>query len=97
MLKKAQVSISNIFQKDCVLELFRFSALKSCLSTYFMKSPKQFFLRTLPIFSWLSTYNKESAIGDIISGCTVAAIHIPQGMGLAIMAGLPAVSGIYMV
>jgi solute carrier family 26 protein len=62
-----------------------------------MKTPMEFFLRTFPIFSWLSTYNKKSAIGDIISGCTVAVMHIPQGMGYALLADLPPIVGIYMV
>lgn len=34
----------------------------------------------LPLLSWLSQYNiKRDIIGDIVSGCTVAVMHIPQG------------------
>ncbi|XP_031618524.1 pendrin-like isoform X3 [Contarinia nasturtii] len=53
-------------------------------------------LSIFPIFAWLSTYNiKNDLIGDIISGCTVAIMHIPQGMGYAMLANVPAINGIY--
>lgn len=35
-------------------------------------------------------------MSDVISGCTVAVMHIPQGMGYALLANLPPVVGIYM-
>jgi solute carrier family 26, other len=39
---------------------------------------------------------KEDLIHDIISGSTVGIMHIPQGMGYALIASLPAITGIYM-
>lgn len=43
--------------------------------------PRQFLFRTFPIITWLSQYNvKADLLGDVISGCTVAVMHIPQGM-----------------
>lgn len=51
---------------------------------------------TFPIFSWLRTYKREDFMSDVISGCTVAVMHIPQGMGYALLANLPPVTGIYM-
>lgn len=60
-------------------------------------TPKEIFLKTFPIIGWLSKYNKEYAIGDIVSGCTVAVMHIPQGMGYALLAEVPPIVGIYMV
>ncbi|KAJ6647323.1 Prestin [Pseudolycoriella hygida] len=58
--------------------------------------PKQFFLRTFPIVTWLSQYNvKSDLLGDVISGCTVAVMHIPQGMGYALLANVPPILGIY--
>lgn len=53
--------------------------------------------RVFPIISWLGiSYNWRSDIlGDIISGCTVAIMHIPQGMGYALLANVPPVVGIY--
>lgn len=59
-------------------------AVKSCL------------IRTFPIFSWLHSYKKDDFVGDVVSGCTVAIMHIPQGMGYALLGNLPPVVGIYM-
>lgn len=42
--------------------------------------PKKLFLSIFPIFSWLPKYNVRSDLaGDVVSGCTVAIMHIPQG------------------
>lgn len=51
---------------------------------------------TFPIFSWLHSYKREDFMSDLISGCTVAVMHIPQGMGYALLANLPPITGIYM-
>lgn len=59
-------------------------------------SAKSCFLGTFPIFSWLHSYKSDDFVGDLISGCTVAVMHIPQGMGYALLGGLPPVVGIYM-
>ncbi|XP_063865117.1 prestin-like isoform X3 [Scylla paramamosain] len=51
----------------------------------------------LPILTWLPTYNpRQSLLGDIIAGVTVAIMHIPQGMAYALLAGLPPITGLYM-
>ncbi|EDS30037.1 conserved hypothetical protein [Culex quinquefasciatus] len=51
----------------------------------------------LPIFNWLSEYSWErDFLADLISGCTVAVMHIPQGMGYALLANVPPIVGIYM-
>ncbi|XP_063611121.1 prestin-like [Penaeus indicus] len=51
----------------------------------------------LPILSWLPAYKlRESLLGDIIAGVTVAIMHIPQGMAYALLANLPPINGIYM-
>lgn len=58
--------------------------------------PFNILLSIFPIFSWLSQYNlKNDLVGDIISGCTVAVMHIPQGMGYAMLANIPPITGIY--
>lgn len=37
-------------------------------------------MQLFPVFSWLPNYNvKHDLIGDVVSGCTVAVMHIPQG------------------
>lgn len=42
---------------------------------------KKMLIGLFPIFTWLSQYNFQKDIaGDLISGCTVAIMHIPQGM-----------------
>lgn len=61
-----------------------------------LKSAKSCFLGTFPILSWLHSYKKDDFVGDLISGCTVAIMHIPQGMGYALLGNLPPVVGIYM-
>lgn len=38
------------------------------------------FRSVFPIYTWMSQYSmKTDLIGDAISGCTVAIMHIPQG------------------
>lgn len=59
-------------------------------------SIKSCFLGTFPILAWLQSYKKEDFLGDLISGCTVAIMHIPQGMGYALLGNLPPIVGIYM-
>lgn len=50
-----------------------------------------------PSINWLRNYNwKESIMSDIISGLTVAVMHIPQGMAYALLGNVPPVVGIYM-
>ncbi|EAT46519.1 AAEL002294-PA, partial [Aedes aegypti] len=50
-----------------------------------------------PIVGWLSEYSlKRDFASDLISGCTVAVMHIPQGMGYALLANVPPIVGIYM-
>lgn len=42
--------------------------------------PAKILLGIFPVFAWLSEYNiKNDLVGDIVSGCTVAVMHIPQG------------------
>ncbi|XP_072763166.1 prestin isoform X2 [Anoplolepis gracilipes] len=51
----------------------------------------------VPAVKWLSKYNwRENILPDIISGLTVAIMHIPQGMAYALLGNLPPVVGIYM-
>lgn len=50
-----------------------------------------------PIVRWLPHYSiKNDLPGDIVSGMTLAVMHIPQGIGYALLAHVPPIIGIYM-
>lgn len=52
----------------------------NCSQWMYNLKPKNIILNIFPVFGWLSQYNiKNDLVGDIISGCTVAIMHIPQG------------------
>lgn len=58
---------------------------------------KTYAANTIPVVRWLKNYNwKEDIMSDIISGITVAIMHIPQGMAYAMLGNVPPVVGIYM-
>lgn len=51
----------------------------------------------VPVVSWLKSYKwKEDFMSDVVSGITVAIMHIPQGMAYAMLGNVPPVVGIYM-
>lgn len=55
----------------------------TCSQWIYNMKPANIFCSVFPVFTWLSQYNvKNDLIGDIISGCTVAIMHIPQGKKL---------------
>ncbi|CRL08557.1 CLUMA_CG021351, isoform A [Clunio marinus] len=72
------------------------SILKAQCGKCSSKSVKSRVFGMIPMVSSLTSYKKDYLIGDVIAGCTVAVMHIPQGMAFALLAGLPAVVGIYM-
>lgn len=49
----------------------------------------------LPILDWLPNYDKQYLKGDISAGLTVGIMLIPQGMAYAMLAGMPAIYGLY--
>lgn len=51
--------------------------------------------RLLPIASQLSEYGRDQLRGDLSAGLTVGIMLIPQGMAYALIAGLPAIYGLY--
>jgi len=58
---------------------------------------KNFITGMFPFLVWLPQYSwKIDFPADIIAGCTIAVMHIPQGMGYAILAGVDPIVGIYM-
>ncbi|XP_044068205.1 solute carrier family 26 member 6 isoform X2 [Siniperca chuatsi] len=57
---------------------------------------KQTVLSWVPVFGWLPHYSfRENTIGDLISGCSVGIMHLPQGMAYALLASLRPVFGLY--
>ncbi|CAF2212471.1 unnamed protein product [Rotaria magnacalcarata] len=48
-----------------------------------------------PFLSWLKAYKLTWLPNDIVCGITVAIMQIPQGMGYALLANLPAITGLY--
>lgn len=57
---------------------------------------KQILQRWVPVLDWLPKYPiRENAIGDLVSGCSVAIMHLPQGMAYALLASLRPVYGLY--
>ncbi|XP_054155831.1 sodium-independent sulfate anion transporter-like [Oppia nitens] len=51
--------------------------------------------RRLPFIDWLPRYSLADLKGDIIAGLSVAFTIVPQGLALAVLAGLPAQYGLY--
>ncbi|XP_044736881.1 sulfate transporter [Chrysoperla carnea] len=59
--------------------------------------PGKFVTRTIPVLDWLVHYNwKRNLAADIITGLTIAIMHIPQGMAYAMLGNVPPVVGLYM-
>ena len=52
--------------------------------------------RKLPIISQIRNYKlRKHILSDVVAGLTIGIMHIPQGMGFALLAGLPPVYGLY--
>ncbi|WP_404345713.1 SulP family inorganic anion transporter [Vreelandella venusta] len=53
------------------------------------------FKRYLPIFTWLPHYHRRLLGADVLAGLIVTVMVIPQSLAYALLAGLPAVVGLY--
>jgi len=49
----------------------------------------------LPIVGWLRNYQRSDLGADVVAGLTTAVMLVPQGMGYALLAGLPPIHGLY--
>ncbi|XP_076677233.1 prestin isoform X2 [Andrena cerasifolii] len=73
------------------------SVLRNAVGALRSKNWKSCVTSMVPSINWLRDYRwKESIMSDIISGLTVAIMHIPQGMAYALLGNVPPVVGIYM-
>ncbi|KAF2099323.1 sulfate permease [Rhizodiscina lignyota] len=54
-----------------------------------------YFRNLLPFTKWITRYNSQWLIGDLIAGITVGAVVVPQGMAYAKLAELPVEFGLY--
>lgn len=52
-------------------------------------------INLLPFLQLSKKYNKEFLLKDLIAGITVSVVLIPQSMSYAMIAGLPAIYGLY--
>uniref|UniRef100_K3X6Y2 STAS domain-containing protein n=1 Tax=Globisporangium ultimum (strain ATCC 200006 / CBS 805.95 / DAOM BR144) TaxID=431595 RepID=K3X6Y2_GLOUD len=56
----------------------------------------KFWYKRMPILNWLPQYNLRRDLKfDLIAGCTVGVMLVPQEMSLAAMMGVPAQYGLY--
>lgn len=55
----------------------------------------RYFYSLFPFLSWITRYNMQWFLGDLIAGVTVGAVVVPQGMAYAKLAELPVEYGLY--
>ncbi|XP_054007384.1 solute carrier family 26 member 6-like isoform X1 [Hylaeus anthracinus] len=83
--------------EDYNYEMPNISVFKNTIHALKSKNWKSCMISTIPSINWLRSYNwRKNIISDIISGLTVAVMHIPQGMAYALLGNVPPVVGIYM-
>ncbi|KAL6712111.1 hypothetical protein ACN47E_003154 [Coniothyrium glycines] len=55
----------------------------------------EYFLSLFPFIHWITRYNLQWLIGDLVAGITVGAVVVPQSMAYAQLAELPVEFGLY--
>nr|CAH7743793.1 unnamed protein product [Callosobruchus chinensis] len=90
-----------LYEQDQLRKDFQYEKPKKSLCPS-QCDPKEVTLKKVissrvPVIEWLSHYNwKNDLMSDVVSGITVAIMHIPQGMAYALLANVPPIVGIYM-
>ncbi|KZC05980.1 PREDICTED: prestin [Dufourea novaeangliae] len=83
--------------KDYHYEKPHMSVAENAMNILRSKSWRTCLTSAIPSVNWLREYQwKKTITSDIISGLTVAIMHIPQGMAYALLGNVPPVVGIYM-
>src|SRR6516164_3844758 len=52
-------------------------------------------LRLLPALSWVSAYQRDWLLPDILAGLALWAVMVPEGMAYAGIVGVPPIMGLY--
>ncbi|MDX1637849.1 MAG: sulfate permease [Balneolaceae bacterium] len=60
-----------------------------------LKEQYHWILSKLTISKWLTGYTRQAFRSDLSAGVTVGVMVIPQGMAYAVLAGVPAIYGLY--
>ncbi|XP_012284299.1 solute carrier family 26 member 6 [Orussus abietinus] len=91
-----------LYEQEVLNQTYHYEKPKTSLSKYIHACFKSehcwsCILHSVPALNWLRKYKwHEDFVNDVISGITVAIMHIPQGMAYAFLGNLPPVVGIYM-
>ncbi|KAL1603932.1 hypothetical protein SLS60_005524 [Paraconiothyrium brasiliense] len=59
------------------------------------KDIKQYFINLFPFLKWITRYNAQWLLGDLVAGITVGAVVVPQSMAYAKLAQLAPEFGLY--
>ncbi|XP_050501283.1 prestin-like [Diabrotica virgifera virgifera] len=87
----------DTLNKDFEYEMPHKTIKERCVEAWERMNYIECLKRTFPIVVWIREYHwKYDLIADTISGITMAVLHIPQGMGFAMLGNVPPVIGIYM-
>ncbi|KAI7741020.1 LOW QUALITY PROTEIN: hypothetical protein M8C21_006013 [Ambrosia artemisiifolia] len=87
LLKEIKTALKETFLSDDPLKPFKDQPRKK----KFVLGLQTFF----PILNWGRDYNLSKFKGDLIAGCTIASLCIPQDIGYAKLANLPPKYGLY--
>lgn len=75
-----QSPANKTLRKVLFLSAFWFGCLFACCRCS-VSRVKDVLLTWIPILSWLPKYPfRENILGDVVSGCSVGIMHLPQGL-----------------
>lgn len=62
----------------------------------FCCNPIPFINNLIPILKWLPNYDfKDNFLPDLVAGCTILALNLPQGLAYGTLAGVEPIYGLY--